>query len=821
MSATQPLVVDDLVALVRSFVADIKHSAILLLNLGIEGTDVHKSLRFSVQGNDCLALDIPLPTDEVSSAPPTAVAESSSSVPSSLSTISPPLHQGNGSVSAALNEVCSTTIAPLSCQDSRIVGSTDVEAQQLQRLVLDDDAVQQTTSASQSIEVQHTQTDASLSSGEHSIRQSHRLKNSARRLDYLVAASSSSPSRTRKRPPASTEEESADEAEEVKAEAEAEDTEEQETSAPETATRTRAVRHGSSKLSYVSTSAESTPGRKKRCSASEPQSSTTEQTEVALLVAKLRAACTREVSAEVVCEAALCKLGGEVLTHDGEKVEDGVYRQQAHQIAVLISTSTSLRMVGYYLRAILAARLKATQQSTFTRAARELLGIMSTADIAAYPAFYSFVQQHCPKVATGVVNVEAWLKEPVLAADISWTAWRRYLCKPNRWMLDSAMEQLKLLTCDLLSPLSLSSSSLSATSARSLPLQSDDMDDVNTLDSMDWDNQVDMFAKQSRITGAHRRKHKQGKPQWTAAMTVSGHVLDPLTRASLQQLGKEHHDLTKHIWNSHSYHLADHDEHAAVGTTNGEMRQAPFCELLQTLMTHPSIPIDARLQSEQSGAEHFWLDIGSGYGLPVLRARIVSGAKVCAGIEIAEDRVSVSHRLASKMGMQHQVHYVSSDVCNPQVLPILLAATHLFAFSAVFSAATQDYLASVLTRPDSSWLVYTTCDKEDVFVRAGMRVHTEPHGPDCRLGGVHLLGRTKPLPMAVSKETFTAIIYLRCVPPDIGVRTTAWAAGMATLREHSEVAALHASEEMNRTLMSEVCETRSRKQSSTRAGDDV
>ena len=226
----------------------------------------------------------------------------------------------------------------------------------------------------------------------------------------------------------------------------------------------------------------------------------------------------------------------------------------------------------------------------------------------------------------------------------------------------------------------------------------------------------------------------------------------------MQQLREEHHRLTKHIWNSHSYHLAEHDEHAAIGTTNGEMRRAPFCELLQTLMTHPSIPTHARLQAEQTGAEHFWLDIGSGYGLAVLRARIISGAKVCAGIEIAQDRVSVSHRLTGKMGRQHQVHYVSSDVCSSQVLPILLAATHLFAFSAVFSTDTRNYLASVLTRPDSSLLVYITCDKSDVFERAGMQVHTEPHGPGCRLGGVHCLGRTKPLPMSVSAQSFTAII---------------------------------------------------------------
>ena len=115
----------------------------------------------------------------------------------------------------------------------------------------------------------------------------------------------------------------------------------------------------------------------------------------------------------------------------------------ANKIAVLIATSTTLRMLGYYFRAVLAVRLKAAHRARFTEAARRLLGIKSTADIAAYPTFYAFVQQHCPSIAhaRGVVDVEAWLKEPVLVADISWTAWRRCLSKPNRWMLDKAIEQ--------------------------------------------------------------------------------------------------------------------------------------------------------------------------------------------------------------------------------------------------------------------------------------------------------------------------------------------------------------------------------------------
>ena len=72
-------------------------------------------------------------------------------------------------------------------------------------------------------------------------------------------------------------------------------------------------------------------------------------------------------------------------------------------------------MLGYYFRAVLAVRVKTTHRASFTEAARRLLGIKSTADIAAYPAFYAFVQQHCPSIAhaRGDVDVEAWLKDGV------------------------------------------------------------------------------------------------------------------------------------------------------------------------------------------------------------------------------------------------------------------------------------------------------------------------------------------------------------------------------------------------------------------------
>jgi hypothetical protein len=74
---------------------------------------------------------------------------------------------------------------------------------------------------------------------------------------------------------------------------------------------------------------------------------------------------------------------------------------------------------------VLAARLKRSHKNKYVRSARTLLGLKSSADITAYPAFYLFVQQHCPSVVNGQMNLEAWLQEPIFLADIGWAEWRR------------------------------------------------------------------------------------------------------------------------------------------------------------------------------------------------------------------------------------------------------------------------------------------------------------------------------------------------------------------------------------------------------------
>jgi hypothetical protein len=171
--------------------------------------------------------------------------------------------------------------------------------------------------------------------------------------------------------------------------------------------------------------------------------------QVAVLVMKLKEGYSRrrkELDVESASKQAVLQLGLEILG-DGSTadVDAVVYQRCAIKIDLLISVSTAMRMVGYYLRAVLAARLKRTHKTKYVRSARLLLGLKSSADITAYPAFYAFVQQHCPSVAGGVMDIEAWLQEPIFLADIGWLEWRRYLGKPHRWIIDSAMEQFKAL----------------------------------------------------------------------------------------------------------------------------------------------------------------------------------------------------------------------------------------------------------------------------------------------------------------------------------------------------------------------------------------
>jgi hypothetical protein len=175
--------------------------------------------------------------------------------------------------------------------------------------------------------------------------------------------------------------------------------------------------------------------------------------QVAALVLTLREANSRaqkEADIEGSSRQAVLQLVRDVLGDgavqsggEGADIDPVVYQRSATKLDLLISASTAMRMIGYYLRAVLAARLRRSHKSKYVRSARILLGLKSSADITAYPAFYAFVQQHCPSVASGVMDLDAWLQEPIFLADIGWAEWRRYLSKPQRWIIDSAIEQFQ------------------------------------------------------------------------------------------------------------------------------------------------------------------------------------------------------------------------------------------------------------------------------------------------------------------------------------------------------------------------------------------
>ena len=161
--------------------------------------------------------------------------------------------------------------------------------------------------------------------------------------------------------------------------------------------------------------------------------------EVAALVVKLREGYDKRqsVSLDSVSKESVVSLRQQVLEKTGDLVASTV----SGQITSLINTSTSLKMVGYYLRAVLAHRLKVTSKKCYKRLVRDTLGVKSPTDIAAYPALYELVQHHYPNLASA--TVEAWLENSIFTTDLTWTEWKRYLTKPGRPIIDAALQRFK------------------------------------------------------------------------------------------------------------------------------------------------------------------------------------------------------------------------------------------------------------------------------------------------------------------------------------------------------------------------------------------
>ena len=123
-------------------------------------------------------------------------------------------------------------------------------------------------------------------------------------------------------------------------------------------------------------------------------------------------------------------------------------QQCAMHVTSFITTGSAQKMVGYYLRSVLAYHLKQSSRRQYSRLARCLLGIQSSTDIASYPSFFAFVQRHCPSIAEATADgnlteevMLEWLREPLLIADMSWSEWRRYLSRSHLHIAEAAVQR--------------------------------------------------------------------------------------------------------------------------------------------------------------------------------------------------------------------------------------------------------------------------------------------------------------------------------------------------------------------------------------------
>jgi hypothetical protein len=129
----------------------------------------------------------------------------------------------------------------------------------------------------------------------------------------------------------------------------------------------------SSADSSSSSRSRSTGSKKQKHDAPRTSSYTDEAEQVAALVMKLKESYSRQGNApdmESASKEAVLQLGRDVLAD----VECCILK-----IDHLISTSTAMRMLGYYLRGALAARLKRSHNKKYVRSARLLLGLKSSA----------------------------------------------------------------------------------------------------------------------------------------------------------------------------------------------------------------------------------------------------------------------------------------------------------------------------------------------------------------------------------------------------------------------------------------------------------
>ena len=166
--------------------------------------------------------------------------------------------------------------------------------------------------------------------------------------------------------------------------------------------------------------------------------------DIDIVLKKLKQSCespspTVSRAAADISERAVSKLIKDVMA---ETLSLSHYRTVSARVDGHIVTSQSSKMLGYFLRSVLAKKVKQHYPLNYQKACQTLLGLKNNSYITAYPNFYDVIQKRWPN-AVKSEDYEQLMSLPILRADISWRDWLRVLRTSKLRLLDTALDELQ------------------------------------------------------------------------------------------------------------------------------------------------------------------------------------------------------------------------------------------------------------------------------------------------------------------------------------------------------------------------------------------
>ena len=164
--------------------------------------------------------------------------------------------------------------------------------------------------------------------------------------------------------------------------------------------------------------------------------------DIAIVLKKLKQ--SYELRSTTAPRADLSKAAASKLIKDvlAESLSHGHYPTVSARVDDHIVTSQSSKMLGYFLRSVLAKKIKQYYPLNYQKACQTLLGLKNNSYMTAYPNFYDLIQNRWPK-AVKSEDYDQLMSLPILRADISWTDWLRVLRTNKLRALDTALDDFE------------------------------------------------------------------------------------------------------------------------------------------------------------------------------------------------------------------------------------------------------------------------------------------------------------------------------------------------------------------------------------------